>query len=230
MSCTVWKGCSLPNGRLANVPSIVPVVEGPGDREAAPVLLRKVLAERLTRHDITIKRPKSANGKPRLVRDLERFLRYAVVERDCGAILVLLDADDECPKQEVARLAKRAAALGLQVPVAIVYAKHEYETWFIASLDSPSGEQIRNRLVLPAATSFTGDVEEKSGAKSWLTHHMPAAKAYKPTTDQAALSQFIHLDHTHDRSRSFRRLCHAVEELVAAIDDVTSPVMPAYAG
>ena len=34
---------------------------------------------------------------------------------------------------EARTLATRAAALSLAVPVAIVYAKGEYETWFIAA-------------------------------------------------------------------------------------------------
>ena len=43
--------------------SIVPIVEGPGDRDASPVLLRRILFERLARYDITVARPKKANGK-----------------------------------------------------------------------------------------------------------------------------------------------------------------------
>ena len=47
---------------------------------------------------------------------------------------------------EARTLATRASALGLTVPVAIVYAKSEYETWFIASLSEGTGAGIRARL------------------------------------------------------------------------------------
>ena len=107
--------------------SIVPIVEGPGDRDASPVLLRRILFERLARYDITVARPKKANGKQDLLRRLENFLRYSVMTPSCQGIIVLLDSDDECPRDEAMELAGRARAFNLTVPVAIVEAKRGYE-------------------------------------------------------------------------------------------------------
>lgn len=58
---------------------IVPIVEGPGDVEAAPVLLRKILFEHLGSHDIAVAKPKKAGGRSALDRagGVEKFVEYA---------------------------------------------------------------------------------------------------------------------------------------------------------
>ncbi len=55
---------------------------------------------------------------------------------------------------------------------------------------------------------------------------MPRDRTYKPTQDQEKLTYYISLDLVHDRSRYFRRLCHAMEELVEALDENVSDVTP----
>ena len=129
-------------------PNIATIVEGDGDVKAVPGLLRRILGERLLRYDIQATKSKPAHGKPNLLKKFEQFLQYAVID-NCDAILVILDADEECPVSEARTLANRATALNLTVPVAIVYAKNEYETWFIASLSECTGKAIRARLGIP---------------------------------------------------------------------------------
>jgi hypothetical protein len=206
--------------------SIVPVVEGPGDRDALPVLLRRVLGERLQRYDVAVGRPKSANGKSKLIRKLEDFLKYASMSPGCNAILVLLDADTDCPLELAPQLARRAAGLALPVPIAIVCPKREYETWFIASLDSDSGQDIKRRLGLPSTTSYGGAIEEIPRAKAWLTSKMPQDRAYKATLDQPRLSSFVDIERTFQRSRSFRRFCSAVDQLLRSMDSGSVTVTP----
>ena len=206
-------------------PTIIAIVEGDGELEAVPALLRRILWERLHRFDISAKKPKAAGGKPNLLKRFEMFLQYALLE-SCDAILVLVDADEECPLEQVPNLAVRAAALNLNVPVAIVYARSEYETWFICSLSECTGEPIRARLGIPASVNAPQNVEDVRAAKGWLEHHMPIDRGYKETEDQAPLTHHIDLDLTHSRSRSFRRFCHAVDELVYAIDHRSQAVTP----
>ena len=206
-------------------PTIVAIVEGDGELEAVPELLRRILWERLLRFDILAKKPKAAGGKPDLLKRFEKFLQYALLE-PCDAILVLLDADEECPLEQVPDLAIRAAALNLDVPVAIVYARGEYETWFICSLSESTGEHIRARLGISASVNAPQNVEDIIAAKGWLEHHMPNDRGYKETQDQAPLTHYIDLNLTHSRSRSFRRFCHAVDELVYAIDHRSQAVTP----
>ena len=189
---------------------IVPIVEGPGDEAAAPVLLRRVLYERLCRYDFEVKRPKKARGRGGLVKKLGDFLAYARMTPGCAAILVLLDADEDCPRELGTELARRALAAAVGVPIAVVCAKPEYESWFLASDED-----------------FTCDVEGFSGAKGWLTRKMPPGLAYKETKNQAAFSKCIDIEATVQASRSFRRLCSAVEELVDCIDADRTSVTPA---
>ena len=143
-------------------PSIIAIVEGDGEFDAVPALLRRILWDRLCRFDIATRKPKVANGKPDLLKKFERFLEYALIE-GCAAILVLVDADEECPFQQASDLAARATALNLDVPVAIVYAKSEYETWFICSLSEFTGASIRDRLDIPESGKRPPECRECQG-------------------------------------------------------------------
>ena len=199
-------------------PTIIAVVEGDGEERAAPQLIRRILGERMRRYDINVPRPIIAKGTSTFDKKAEQFLRYAVKE-GCDGILVLIDADDECPYEKARIVSQKASALGLDVPIAVVYAKSEYETWFISSLSSHTGDGIRNRLGLDPSVNTPDNVEDIRGAKEWLSSHMPFGRRYKATADQEQLTPHIDFDLTHCRSRSFRRLCHAVEQLVEAMDD-----------
>ena len=210
---------------MNDIPSIVAIVEGDGDVAAVPGLLRRILWERLGRYDIQASKPKTTNGKPNLLKKFEKFLTYAVID-NCDAILVLVDADEECPVEHARKLATRAAALNLTVPVAIVYAKSEYETWFIASLSEYTGGDIRARLGIANTEQAPDNFEDIRGAKGWLNVRMPGDRAYKETGDQEPLTYCIDFDQTHCKSRSFRRLCDAVSELVNAIDQHTAAITP----
>ena len=199
------------------MPTIVPVVEGDGDAAALPELLTRILYERCGRYDVVVAQGKSkvvkANGRQDLEKKLETFLQYAQRKPDCGAILVLVDADNDCPVECAAELSQRRDGIGANLPVEIVYARRAYESWFLASLDT-----TRGRHGIPADATLDGDPEDVPNPKRWLTDRMPAGQAYKETTHQPSLSAAIDLDAAHGRSRSFQRLCHAVEQLAASID------------
>ena len=205
--------------------SIVIVVEGRGEARAAPGLIRRVLWERLGRYDIPRISATRASGKPDLAKNLERYLGRAM-SQGADAILVLVDADDECPVEAVGSLVDRASALNLGVPVAMVYAKSEYETWFIGSLSEGTGDGIRSRLNIASSVNAPENFEDIRGAKEWLKRRMPRNQGYTETSDQADLTHHIDMELAHCRSRSFRRLCHAVEELALAIDRAEAVVTP----
>ena len=164
-----------------------------------------------------------------MVKRFEVHLGHAIDE-NADAILVLVDADDECPVEAVGSLVDRASALNLDVPVAVVYAKSEYETWFISSLSEGTGEGIRARLDIASSVNAPEDVEGVRGAKEWLEGRMPQDQRYRETRDQEPLTYHIDMDLTHSKSRSFRRLCHAVEELVSGIDESEAVVTPMPGG
>lgn len=192
------------------MPKIVPIVEGDGDVKAVPVLLRRILAH-LERYDWGVAHAKKAGSLPVLTKRLQEFLRYAQLEPDAGAVLILLDLDDGCPKSEAQRLAREIRRLSPQLPVAIVFAHREYETWFLASITSI----VQHQLVVPP-----GNVETIRGAKEKLEKYL---KSYKETVDQEKLSSRIDLYLAEKNSRSFRRLLHAVEFLVSNQGGQVSP-------
>lgn len=192
------------------MPTLVPIVEGDGDAVAMPVLLRKILVE-LQAYDWTVGHPKKAGGIRSLTSKLDSFLSYAQRENDCGAILIVQDLDDGCPLHDASKLAQQVQQLQIPVPVAVVLAHHEYEAWFLASLATVAGHHG-----LPAELVHPGDVESRRGVKEWLSKQMPRGRAYKERVDQVKWTHLIDLPLARQHSRSFRRLCHAVEQVLAA--------------
>jgi hypothetical protein len=199
--------------------TIIPVVEGPGDVAALPELLGRILLERFNRTDVIVAQGKSrvvtANGRQKLESKLENFLQHAQNKPECDAILVLLDADDDCPVNLAQGILKRCEQLGLTSPVEIVCAHREYESWFLASLDT-----IKGQRGISDTAALSHDAEDVQNPKQWLTNQMPPGRAYKETTHQAPLTQHIDIGMAHNNSRSFRRLCHALELL---LDSTSSP-------
>lgn len=209
------------------MPKIVPIVEGPGEVEAVPALLWKLLAE-IGRYDIQIDTPQNAHGCGNLTKPggIEKFVENAWTKRNCGAVLVLMDADKKCPVQLATDFSRRILALGVRFPVVIVIAKREYEAWFLASLAAIAGKPWQNRVGLPPDVTYDDDSERIAGVKGWLDRHLPPGHSYKPAQDQAVLTAMLDLELTREKSRSFRRLCHALEQAVEAIDTGSVAVTP----
>lgn len=142
----------------------------------------------------------------------ENAIRYHAIYPDCAALLVLLDMDDHCPKEKAAELTARVRTMGaLPFSVAVVCAKREYEAWFLASLESIHAEQ-----------HYPGDPEAPRDAKGWLKKQF----GYRQIRDQALYTRKLNIELARVRSRSFRRLYHAVEELVAAVNEEQCVVTP----
>jgi hypothetical protein len=205
------------------VPNIVPIVEGYGEVAAVPALLRKILGQ-ATRYDIQVARPKNANGRGNLTKEggLERFIRYAWMERDCGAILILIDSEGECPLDLAKALSKRVNDMGVVYPVVIVIAHSMYEAWFLASMATISGHSG-----LPADLQTPADSELIGNPKAWINEHFLGGRAYKETQDQEAMTHLIDLDLARN-ARSFRRLLHAIGQAVDAIDTAATFVTPSF--
>lgn len=216
---------------MIRTPVIVPIVEGHGEVEALRHLLRRVLGEHCGRYDVRIQRPINSRGVGGIRKDIKQFLEYAKKYPECDAVLVLLDSDGDCPRSLAADLARSVTEFNMDVPVAIVCAHHMYEAWFIASLDSPSGEKIRCKLALSEDAEYEGDVESINSPKAWLKNHISSrGRSYRETKHQVALTAFIDIEHTRCRSRSFRRFCHAVEELVEGVELGKATVTPGAPG
>lgn len=199
------------------------MVEGDGDKAAVPILLRRLLFEVYERFDFAIATPINAKNRGAFIAHFDKFLELARREANCAALIALLDADDDCPKDVAFKLAARARALQLPFPVAIVCAKCEYEVWFLASLESISGQYTGLKTDLTYEKPF----EALRDVKGWFSQQMPPGQAYKETQDQAAMTALIDFNRVRERSRSFQRLEHAMRELLDAADrQLTHMVTP----
>jgi hypothetical protein len=211
------------------MPLIVPIVEGDGEIEAVPLLLRKLLIEQQC-WTVDIALLKNAHGCGNLTTEggLEKFVELAFRTPGCDGVLVLMDADEaeDCPATIAREFADRIAAYGARKPVSVVLARREYEAWFLASLGSIAGHPIRGRLGLPAQLVAPPDPEAIQGAKGWITRHLPNGRVYKETEDQAPMTHLLDTALTRQRSRSFRRFCAAVAELTSAITTGACTVTP----
>lgn len=79
------------------------------------------------------------------------------------------------------------------------------------------------------------DIETIRDVKGWITKHMPKKpqpKIYKETFHQTEMTKLIDVDAAIQASRSFRRLVHAIEEIVTTTElgIVTPRVLPPTGG
>ena len=205
--------------------SISAVVEGHGDKPAVRILANRML-DSMGHWGIRVRRVENTRGKPRLIRRFENFVKYALYDEDCRAVLVVVDANNDCPVELAKQLSARAVAMGLQTPIAIVVPNREFEAWFIAALDESPDNPVRSRLQLTPGARCPDNPDAIRNPKGWLQGNMARPRSYTETKDQPALAATVSLALVSERSRSFRRLQHALEELLAAIDGGASTVTP----
>jgi hypothetical protein len=167
---------------------VVPVVEGFGEVESVPILVRRLAVHLEPELPLRVERPIRV-PKSKLVRagELERAVELAAFRiTGVGSVLVLIDADDDCPATLGPSLVQRASNARPDVDVSVVVAKAEFEAWFLASTVS-----LRGRRGLSGEMTSPSDPEAIRGAKEWLRQHLPSGKRYSETLDQPALtSQF----------------------------------------
>ncbi len=187
------------------------VVEGQGDAEALPVLIRRIV-ERLhpglgLKVATTIRIPKTKLLRPG---EVERAIDLAARKaRPSGGVMVVIDGDDSCAKHLGPELLIRAKNARPDFPVSVVLAVREYESWFLAAAESLRGKRGLSQEIHPPT-----DPEAVGGAKEWLSQRMSGSRVYSETLDQPALSAEVDLDVAR-RAPSFDRLWREVERLIA---------------
>ena len=188
---------------------IAAIVEGDGEVEAVPVLIRKIGSEVSPLSPPTVLRPIRVR-RQRILKEgeLERYVGLAAVRAgDGGCILILLDANGDCPAEIGPLVQRRARAAGPGCRVEAVLAKCEYETWLIAAAESIAG--LRG---IPPHTSAPEDPESVRGAKEWLRNRVHGS--YRPTADQAALTARFDMALARRRSPSFDKMWRATTALL----------------
>jgi hypothetical protein len=187
------------------LPVVVPVVEGHGESTAVPVLLRRFCWELGWSHQVAqpFRVARTSLADPTKLSDA-----VAVASRNVpgpGGVLVLLDADDDCPVELNAKL--QDAVCDSRCGVEIVAANREFEAWFLASIPS-----LRQHNAVQSDATYVGDPEQRRGAKEQLKKLM--VSPYSEVRHQPAFCSLIDLETTWRNSRSFRRLLTAVQRLL----------------
>lgn len=191
--------------------AIASIVEGPSEVESVPILLRRVLAQ-LQTPDVKPVRPFRIK-RNRVVREgeLERAIQQVIVDREnVGCILVILDADDDCPAQLGPSLLERCRQ-ATQLPMAVILPMRELEAWFLGAKESLRGfRDIRTDAVAPEGP------ERVRGAKERLTQNMQGGRRYLEVDDQPAFVAQMDLEMARRRCPSFEKFVRDVGRLVAA--------------
>lgn len=184
--------------------TIASIVEGDGEVSALPILLRRLAVERPSFamvnpiQPIRVRRDKFINDDDEFRRQL--LLAAAKAGAD-GWVLVVLDADDDCPAALGKTLYERAK---MHIPhrrLSMVLANREFEAWFIASAQSLNG--TRGFMIAPNEQI---EAERPRNAKGWIREHMQGG-TYSEILDQPAFAARFDLQQALDHSRSFRKLC-----------------------
>ncbi len=171
--------------------AIVPIVEGHSEIGSVPVLLR----DRVVRPG-----------------ELEKALTFACRSRpDVAAVLVILDADDDCPAELGSKLAQRCQE-ATPLPALVVLASRELEGWLLGAKESLRGVRgIRADSVAPQ------NPEGIRGAKERLSKNMAGNRRYLEVDDQPALVERMDFALAQDRCPSFARFVTRFEALVSRL-------------
>lgn len=183
---------------------VAAIVEGDGEVRALPILLRRLAAWRTPEQFPDVLPPIRVRRDRFIHRDdeFQKYMQLAATKcGDGGCVLLLLDADDDCPAETAPALLTKARATVPHRRIAVVLANREYEAWFIAAAPSLHGHRG-----FALESSDAVDAEAPRDAKGWMAARM-ASGSYGPTTDQPAFTAVMDLNQAFQRSRSFRKLC-----------------------
>lgn len=196
-------------------------VEGHGDVDAIPVLVRSILANQ-SRFDISVAPAIRVGGTSAVLsgsRFPKQFRFLANDPANCG-VIIALDADDECPLALRSKIIQRIASdVGTsRVPVAVVLFNREYEALFLSQADILAGTY---------ASFHAGDEEMQAIANSESVRNCKGAVgrylaelSYKEVRDQAKLTARLDVNLLGTRHRAGKRLVSAIQQVLVGKSDL----------
>jgi hypothetical protein len=188
------------------------IVEGHGELDAAPIVVRRIAALVDPLRYVNAVRPyRVPRGSVVKAGELERYVELAAREvGPHGAVLVLLDADKDCAARLGPELLARAKQQRPDMAVGVCLAVVEFEAWFLAAAVS-----LRGARGLPDDLEPPPNPEAVGGAKGWLRRHRTDGLSYSETVDQPALAHRFDLDAAKAAAPSFDKFWREVERLMA---------------
>ncbi|MFZ2651783.1 MAG: DUF4276 family protein [Burkholderiaceae bacterium] len=193
---------------------VASIVEGHGEQQAVQRLLRRIATDASPQAQFRVNEPiRIKSGS--FVNDSGYFSRYINLaaakarQEIAGHVLILLDCEDECPGRFGPALLGHASAIAPDVNIIVALAYREYETWFMAAVESLRGvEGMSGAVVRPA------DPEATRNAKGWLGRHMP--HGYDPISHQLPFTNVFDLD-AGRTIPSFDRLYRKIASLLTPV-------------
>lgn len=196
---------------------IASIVEGDGEVRALPLLLRRLRDELMPGDRFAEPLPPIRVHRDRFLNREDEFrkqlLLAAAKSGEQGWILVVLDADDDCPAALAAALYERARQYVSHRRLSVVMANREYEAWFIAAAQSLEGHRG-----FRCPDGDIVDAETPRDAKGWVRQHMQGG-TYSEVLDQPAFTAKFDLRQALHNSRSFRKLCKEWEANIVNVDE-----------
>lgn len=184
----------------AHEPHLGLVVEGRGEIQAVPLLLRRRLANRMDYRDL-LGRPVPCNGRENALKPkgIEGKVAVAAVRPGCRCVLVLLDGEGDPVCELGPKLLGRSheTASGKEVVVCLADAK--YEDWLVASAES---------LEIPELAYSP----ERDSVRA-LKEALHPSKYVKPSW-QPKLTDRLDFDLASGRSRSLARFLDKFDRLI----------------
>lgn len=194
---------------MSGAPVVAAIVEGHDEVQAVRELVTRIGLEFFGTW-VEVAQPfRLDSSKMRKPDELAKAIRVQAARvRGAGGVLVLRDGDDRdvrCPVELARRLVPESGLT--QVPVEVVVAFHEYESWFLAAAHS-----LRRHSDVRDDAADVAEPEAGRDAKGRLAAMMH--ESYKETRHQAKFSALLDLKAAAASSRSLRRMVHAVEILI----------------
>ena len=190
---------------------LVPIVEGKGDVEAVPLLLRRFASEYAVSIPIEIDSALRMKRSQIAKQDsIQRMVRLAK-RRGVDGIMILFDSDDDCPATLAAKITNWANEVAIGTPCVTIMAHREFEAWFLASIES-----LRNMRGIRVDAESHPYPERPRDAKRALKDRMVYGRGYSETTDQAAFAARFSMTDAYLKCRSFRKFVKAFGDLMDA--------------
>jgi Domain of unknown function (DUF4276) len=202
---------------------VVPIVEGQTEAQCVERLLQRIWVELLGRSERLQVLAPFRGKRDGLVQadgvELTRFVQKAFLKlqgkarRDPAArslVLLLLDAEGDCPATLGPRLLAVAQAAHSDATISCVLAKRMLENWIVGGADT-----LANVNGLPASLVPPTEVEECGGA-AWLEDQLRGQdprRKYAKTIDAIQFIQAMNLIAARAVSPSFDKLCRELERL-----------------
>ena len=192
--------------------TILPIVEGDTEVGAIPVLIRRFINRKEVFTVHVVKPYRVSRQKIVKENELERAIQVGINDRDnVGAIMVILDADTDCPMEIGPDLLERCKE-STHLPISVILVKSKLECWFLGAKESLRG--VRGIK----ADAITPDNPEALGIGR-LENNMESGSYYHKVDDAPAFAAKLDIDKAALNCPSFARFVRETERLIKVCQD-----------